>query len=153
MWKTLCVNRAKCVTPSYPTVQVCNIATWFRPSTHPPPGGMGLKFENWNYACLQQSNIIRPPSTISFFFVGPRSILWSHWLPLFWTLRDPFHGLQSQGGSLTCTLTCLHAVNLWSHLVLPVGENVCSWTDTNRLLWYFWTHVYVHMYTLKSFSI
>ena len=24
--------------------------------------------------------------------VGPRSILWSHWLPLFWTSSDPPHG-------------------------------------------------------------
>ena len=42
-------------------------------------------------------------------FVGPRSILWCHWLLLFWTLYDPPHGFQSQGG---CTLTCLHMVNL-----------------------------------------
>ena len=30
----------------------------------------------------------------------------------FCTLCDPLHGFQSQSGSLTCTLTCLHAVNL-----------------------------------------
>ena len=45
-------------------------------------------------------------------FVGLQFILWGHWLFLFWTLYDPSHGFQSQGGSLTCTLTCLHAVNL-----------------------------------------
>ena len=45
-------------------------------------------------------------------FVGPGSILWCHWLPLFWTLCDPPHGFQSQGGSLICTLTCLHVMNL-----------------------------------------
>ena len=33
-------------------------------------------------------------------------------IALFWTLRDPPHGFQSQGGSLACTLTCLYAVNL-----------------------------------------
>ena len=38
--------------------------------------------------------------------------LWGHWLPLFWTLCDPPHGFQSQGGSFTCTPTCLHVVNL-----------------------------------------
>ena len=46
------------------------------------------------------------------YFVRLRSILWSHWLPLFWTSCDPPHGFQSQGGSLTCTLTRLPAVNL-----------------------------------------
>ena len=40
------------------------------------------------------------------FFVGPKFILWGDWLPLFWTLCDPSHGFQSQGGSLVCTLTC-----------------------------------------------
>ena len=45
-------------------------------------------------------------------FVGPRYILWGHWLPLFWTSCDPLHGFQSQDGSLTCSLTCLHVVNL-----------------------------------------
>ena len=33
-------------------------------------------------------------------------------LPIFWTSCDPPHGFQSQGGSLACTFTCLHAVNL-----------------------------------------
>ena len=28
-------------------------------------------------------------------------------LPLFWTFCDPSHGFQSQGGPLTCTLTCV----------------------------------------------
>ena len=46
------------------------------------------------------------------FFVGLRSILWGHWLPLFWTSCDPPHGFQNQDGSLTCTLTCLHTVKL-----------------------------------------
>ena len=32
-------------------------------------------------------------------------------LPLFWTSCDPPHGFQSQGDSLTCILTCLHALN------------------------------------------
>ena len=45
-------------------------------------------------------------------FVEPRSNLWGHWLTLFWTSCDPPHGFQSQGGSLTCTLTCLHVVSL-----------------------------------------
>ena len=45
-------------------------------------------------------------------FVGPRSILWGHWLPLFWTSCDPPYGFQSQGSSLASTLTCLHVVNL-----------------------------------------
>ena len=40
------------------------------------------------------------------------SILRGHWLPLFWTSCDPPHGFQSQGGSLTYTLTCLCVVNL-----------------------------------------
>ena len=47
-----------------------------------------------------------------YIFVGPRSILWSHWLPLFWTSCDPPNGFQSQGGSLARILTCLHVVNL-----------------------------------------
>ena len=46
------------------------------------------------------------------YFVGSRSILWSHWLPLFWTLCDPSHGFQSQGGSLACMLTFLCMVKL-----------------------------------------
>ena len=46
------------------------------------------------------------------FFVGPRSILGATHCPLFWTLCDPHHGFQGQGGFLACTLTCLHAVNL-----------------------------------------
>ena len=46
------------------------------------------------------------------FFVGPRSILWGHWLPLCWTLCHPSHGFQSQDGSFPCTLTCLRVVNL-----------------------------------------
>ena len=29
-------------------------------------------------------------------------------------LFDPPHGIQSQGGSLTCTLTCLCTVNQWA---------------------------------------
>ena len=29
-----------------------------------------------------------------------------------WTLCDPPHGFQCQGGSLACTLSCLHMVNL-----------------------------------------
>ena len=46
------------------------------------------------------------------FFVGPRSILWGHWLSLFWTSCDPPHGFQSQGGYLTCIFTYLCTVNL-----------------------------------------
>ena len=45
-------------------------------------------------------------------FLGPRSILWGHWLPLFWTSCNPPHGFQSWGGSFTCILTCLRVVNL-----------------------------------------
>ena len=37
---------------------------------------------------------------------------WGHWLSLFWTLCNPPHGFQSQGGSVTCTLTCLHMLNV-----------------------------------------
>ena len=49
---------------------------------------------------------------VCLFFVGPRSILGGHWFPLFLTSCNPSHGFQSQGGSLTCTLTCLCTVNL-----------------------------------------
>ena len=40
-------------------------------------------------------------------FVRPRSILWSHWLLLFWTLCDLPPGFQIQSESLTCTLSCI----------------------------------------------
>ena len=46
------------------------------------------------------------------FLSGPRSILWSHWLLLFWTLCVLPHGFQIQSGYLACTLSCLHAVTL-----------------------------------------
>ena len=78
----------------------------------------GLHFIKNNDIC---SNISltskRMLNTVCFFcffliFVGPRSILWGHCLPLFWTSCDPPHGFQSQGGSLTCTITCLCVVNL-----------------------------------------
>ena len=53
---------------------------------------------------------------LSFFFFlnflsEPRSILWSHWLLLFWTLCVLPHGFQIQSGYLACTLSCLQ---LWS---------------------------------------
>ena len=46
------------------------------------------------------------------FLSGPRSILWSHWLLLFWTSCVLPHGFQIQSGYLACTLSCLHAVIL-----------------------------------------
>ena len=47
-----------------------------------------------------------------FFLFGPRFILWSHWLFLFWTSCVLPRGFQIQSGYLACTLSCLRAVNL-----------------------------------------
>ena len=47
-------------------------------------------------------------------------------IALFWTLCDPPHGFQSQGGSLACTLTFIHMVNLM------VMSGVASAFSTNR---------------------
>ena len=60
------------------------------------------------------------------FFFGPRFILWSHWLLLFWTLRVLPHGFQIQSGYLTCTLSCLHAV------ILKVTSGATPAFSTNR---------------------
>ena len=46
-------------------------------------------------------------------FVGPRSILWGHWYPLFRTSDDSAHGFQSQGGFIACVLLLLaHQLSL-----------------------------------------
>ena len=70
------------------------------------------------------------PAMILFFFFkflfGPRSILWSHWLLLFWTLCVLPHGLQIQSGYLACTLSCLHAV------ILKVTTGATPAFSTNR---------------------
>ena len=53
-------------------------------------------------------------------FVGPWSILWGHWYPLFRTSDDSAHGFQSQGGSIiTCILLSLVCNVPQSHLWLP----------------------------------
>ena len=58
-----------------------------------------------------------------FFFVGPRSILWGHWYPLFWTLDDTVHGFQSQGAFIVaCALLSLAHNDTQSHLWLPVYQ-------------------------------
>ena len=54
------------------------------------------------------------------------SILWSHWLLLFWTLCVLPHGFQIQSGSLGCTLSCLCAV------ILKVTTGVTPAFSTNR---------------------
>ena len=71
------------------------------------------------------------PKILFFFFFlnflsGPRSILWSHWLLLFWTLCVLPHGFQIQSGYLACTLSCLHAV------ILKVTSGVTPAFSTNR---------------------
>ena len=60
------------------------------------------------------------------FLSGPRSILWSHWLLLFWTSCVLPHGFQIQSGYLACTLSCLHAV------ILKVMSGVTPAFSTNR---------------------
>ena len=60
------------------------------------------------------------------FLSGPRSILWSHWLLLFWTSCVLPHGFQSQSGYLACTFSCLHAV------ILKVTSGVTPGFSTNR---------------------
>ena len=66
----------------------------------------------------------------TFFFLnflsGPRSILWSHWLLLFWTSCVLPHGFQIQSGYLACTLSCLHAV------ILKVTSGATPAFSTNR---------------------
>ena len=53
-------------------------------------------------------------------FVGPRSILWGHWCPLFQTSDDSAHEFQSQGGSvIACALLSLVCNDPQSHLWLP----------------------------------
>ena len=61
-----------------------------------------------------------------FFLFGPRSILWSHWLLLFWTSCVLPHGFQIQSGYLACTLSCLCAV------ILKVTAGVTPAFSTNR---------------------
>ena len=67
---------------------------------------------------------------IIFFFLnflsGPRSILWSHWLLLFWTSCALPHGFQIQSGYLACTLSCLRA------MILKVTTGVTPAFSTNR---------------------
>ena len=67
---------------------------------------------------------------IFFFFkkfcFGPRSILWSHWLLLFWTSCVLPHGFQSQSGYLARTLSCLCAV------ILKVTTGATPAFSTNR---------------------
>ena len=60
------------------------------------------------------------------FLFGPGSILWSHWLLLFWTSCVLPHGFQIQSGYLACTLSCLHAV------ILKVTTGVTPAFSTNR---------------------
>ena len=60
------------------------------------------------------------------FLSGPRSILWSHWLLLFWTSCVLPHGFQIQSRYLACTLSCLHAV------ILKVTSGVTPAFSTNR---------------------
>ena len=60
------------------------------------------------------------------FLSGPRSILWSHWLLLFWTSCVLPHGFQIQSGYLACTLSYLHAV------ILKVTSGVTPAFSTNR---------------------
>ena len=60
------------------------------------------------------------------FLSGPRSILWSHWLLLFWTSCVLPHGFQIQSGYLACTLSCLHAV------ILKVTSGATPAFSTNR---------------------
>ena len=54
------------------------------------------------------------------------SILWGHWLLLFWTSCVLPHGFQIQSGSLTCTLSCLCAV------ILKVTTGATPAFSTNR---------------------
>ena len=58
-------------------------------------------------------NIWRQP-LVHFFLIfgGHESFLWGHWYP-FWTSDDVSPGFQSQGGSLTCMLCHLCALNSW----------------------------------------
>ena len=60
------------------------------------------------------------------FLLDKCPFLWSHWLLLFWTSCVLPHGFQSQSGSLTCTLSCLHAV------ILKVTNGVTPAFSTNR---------------------
>ena len=60
------------------------------------------------------------------FLSGARSILWSHWLLLFWTSCVLPHGFQIQSGYLACTLSCLHAV------ILKVTSGATPAFSTNR---------------------
>ena len=76
------------------------------------------------------------------FSLDPRFILWGHWLPLFWTLCDPSHEFHSQGGSLTCTLTWLHAVNL------RVQSGATPAFSTNRSV-----NCVVYTYTLFAYFV
>ena len=61
----------------------------------------------WNPFLLNPANNSTTEAFFFKFFVGPRYIFWGHWLPLW---ASP--GFQSQGGSFTYTLACLHVVNL-----------------------------------------
>ena len=80
---------------------------------------------------LQMSHDITFFKQLFFFFFknflsGPRSILWSHWLLLFWTSCVLPHGFQIQSGYLACTLSCFHAV------ILKVMSGVTPAFSTNR---------------------
>ena len=101
-----------------------------------PINSHGELFQRNNFQHVQQTrkevyftltvHILR----IYFFYLnflsGPRSILWSHWLLLFWTSCVLPHGFQIQSGYLACTLSCLHAV------ILKVTSGVTPAFSTNR---------------------
>ena len=78
--------------------------------------------------CILFENLLSMDFFLFFlnFLFGPRSILWSHWLLLFWTLCVLPHGFQIQSGYLTCTLSCLHAV------ILKVTTGATPAFSTNR---------------------
>ena len=76
-----------------------------------------------------RSGLLNPKYCFFFkfkFLFGPRSILWSHWLLLFWTSCVLPHGFQIQSGYLACTLSCLRAV------ILKVTTGATPAFSTNR---------------------
>ena len=97
---------------------------------------------------LRYSQLHQVLTDSEFFFIrfnflfGSRSILWSHWLLLFWTSCVLPHGFQIQSGYLT--LSCLCAVILKvTTSVTPAfsinrGVQVCirhGWPGSSHMHW------------------
>ena len=73
---------------------------------------------HWEYLLTVKNSWGSYAFFFSFFlnFCRTRVLFVGSLIPLFWTSGDVYSGFQSQGGFLTCSLSCLHAIlqiHLW----------------------------------------